>query len=167
LLWDNRWGFRPNDRGWNEGTLPSWPFRSADRSSRVAFGPLNHSSRHESFAERANDVLGSGSNLKILIGNQILQPFTERLPGARVLEFLIWVIHECRFGSGCLVLVFGPVRSEFLVRVENHPLPGSNGQPVKHGNVETWDPQGNTVQNTRVVPPVEAATEDSECQSIR
>ena len=59
--------------------------------------------------------------------------------------------HPTRTGEGATIK--WPDGSVTDVRVENHPIPGSKGQPVKHGNVETWDAQGNKVGNKHILPP--------------
>ena len=51
--------------------------------------------------------------------------------------------HKTKTGEGTLIK--WPDGSTTDTRVENHPIPGSKGQPVKHGNVEHWDPDGNQV----------------------
>lgn len=48
--------------------------------------------------------------------------------------------NKTKTGEG--VLIKWPDGDNTHIRVENHPIPGSGGQPVEHGNVETRGPDG-------------------------
>jgi hypothetical protein len=48
---------------------------------------------------------------------------------------------KTKTGEG--VLIKWPDGDNTHIRVENHPLKGSGGKPVEHGNVETRGPDGN------------------------
>lgn len=54
--------------------------------------------------------------------------------GARVIP------NKTKTGEG--VLIRWPDGDNTHIRVENHPLKGSGGKPVEHGNVETRGPNG-------------------------
>lgn len=58
--------------------------------------------------------------------------------------------HPTRTGEGTLIK--WPDGSVTDIRVENHPIPGSKGQPVRHGNVDHWDPNGNKVTGKHILP---------------
>lgn len=51
--------------------------------------------------------------------------------------------HTTRTGEGTLIK--WPDGSVTDIRVENHSLPGSQGKPVPHGNVEHTTPNGDQV----------------------
>lgn len=58
--------------------------------------------------------------------------------------------HPTKTGEGTLIK--WPDGSTTDIRVENHPLPGSKGKPVQHGNVDHWDPDGNKVIDRHIIP---------------
>lgn len=51
--------------------------------------------------------------------------------------------HPTKTGEGATIK--WPDGSVSDVRVEKHPIPGSKGQPVPHGNLDHWDEDGNRV----------------------